>query len=142
MKPRQLQPIARNRRGGSRVPPPRNSRTETAGNRAPLTSVAREPNDGPSEPRSYYPAAFTFHAPDADSVCVAGTFNDWDAHCTPLERGIHGEWSGYLPLKPGRYEYRFVVDGVWCDDPAATASAPNPFGSTNAVLVVQEEPVL
>jgi 1,4-alpha-glucan branching enzyme len=88
---------------------------------------------------SYSPVAFTLIAPDAKHVYLAGSFNNWDTHCTPLSRGINGEWSGYLPLKPGHYEYRFVVDGVWKDDPDASASVPNPFGSTNSVLFVRKE---
>jgi hypothetical protein len=97
-------------------------------------------DDSPAlQPCSYFPVAFTLIAPDAKHVYLAGSFNNWDAHCTPLSRGINGEWSGYLPLKPGHYEYRFVVDGVWKDDPDASASVPNPFGSTNSVLFVREE---
>jgi hypothetical protein len=41
-----------------------------------------------------------------------------------------------VPLSPGRYEYRFVVNGEWVDDPKAKASVPNPHGGRNAVLVV------
>ena len=47
-----------------------------------------------------------------------------------------GQWAKELSLAPGRYEYRFVVDGQWVDDPAATELIPNPFGTPNAVLLV------
>ena len=47
-----------------------------------------------------------------------------------------GKWAKELALRPGRYEYRFVVDGEWVDDPAATELIPNLFGTANAVLVV------
>lgn len=93
-------------------------------------------------PYSCCPVAFTLIAPEAKQVSVAGSFNDWDAHCTPLSKGINGEWSGYLPLKPGNYEYRFVVDGVWQEDAVAPASVPNPFGSKNSVVTVQEDHAL
>jgi len=49
-----------------------------------------------------------------------------------------GEWTKELTLSPGRYEYRFVVDGEWADDPAAIELIPNPFGTANAVLIVAE----
>jgi hypothetical protein len=47
-----------------------------------------------------------------------------------------------LYLKPGRYEYRFVADGNWTDDPFGGAFVANPFGTRNSVLVVSggEEP--
>ena len=93
-------------------------------------------------PGSCCPVAFTLIAPEAKQVYVAGSFNDWDAHCTPLSKGVNGEWSGYFPLKPGTYEYRFVVDGVWNEDPAARASVPNPFGSNNSVVIVREDHAL
>jgi 1,4-alpha-glucan branching enzyme len=50
--------------------------------------------------------------------------------------GADSVWKVSLPLKPGRYEYRFVVDGEWTSDPNARESAINDFGSTNSVLVV------
>jgi len=48
-----------------------------------------------------------------------------------------GEWTKELVLPLGRYEYRFVVDGQWADDPAARELIPNPFGTANAVVEVR-----
>ena len=72
----------------------------------------------------------------AQEVCIAGSFNDWHPSVTPMVRLDDGKWAKELALPPGRYEYRFVVDGQWVDDPAATDLIPNPFGTPNAVLVV------
>ncbi len=69
-------------------------------------------------------------------VLVAGTFNGWRPEAGPLVRTEDGEWNIRLLLEAGQYEYRFVVDGVWVDDPRATQSAPNPHGSRNSVLRV------
>lgn len=74
--------------------------------------------------------------PDAQEVGIAGSFNDWHPSVTPMIRLGDGKWAKELALPPGRYEYRFVVDGEWVDDPAATELIPNPFGTPNAVLVV------
>ena len=77
-----------------------------------------------------------FIHPQASEVCIAGSFNDWHPNATPMILLGDGRWAKELTLPPGRYEYRFVVDGQWVDDPAAKETVANPFGGFNAVLVV------
>ena len=74
--------------------------------------------------------------PTARKVFVAGNFNDWRVDATPLQKAEEGEWVLNLALRPGTYEYRFVVDGQWCDDPLAKERVKNPHGGWNAVLRV------
>jgi 1,4-alpha-glucan branching enzyme len=74
--------------------------------------------------------------PGAQSVAIAGSFNDWHPTVTPMIALGEGRWRKELTLPPGRYEYRLVVDGQWVDDPAAKETVPNPFGGMNAVLNV------
>lgn len=81
--------------------------------------------------------ALKLRAPAAKEVCVAGSFNGWQVGATPLRFNHDGEWAGELSLTPGRYEYLFVVDGTWLNDPAARETAPNPFGGWNSVLSVK-----
>lgn len=78
---------------------------------------------------------FALNKPGARSVAIAGTFNDWDPKRTPLRKEANG-WRTTLWLPPGRYEYRFVADGEWMNDPRERDSSPNQFGATNSVLVV------
>ena len=78
---------------------------------------------------------FGFEAAHASSVGVAGTFNDWNAQRTPLKKE-GTSWKARLSLAPGRYEYRFVVDGQWLSDPCTKESAMNPYGSNNSVIRV------
>ncbi len=73
--------------------------------------------------------------PQARTVYVVGTFNNWDTKRTPMQKEGAG-WKATIPLAPGRYEYRFVADGQWLSDPSAKESVGNDFGSTNSVLVV------
>ena len=75
--------------------------------------------------------------PGARSVSVAGDFNGWNPDQTRLERTDGGVWTVTIPLKPGRYEYMFVVNGKqWIADPLAAEDAGDGFGSQNAVLDV------
>ena len=83
---------------------------------------------------------FTFHAPEAKSIHIAGNFNGWNASSHPLSQVKpsmgNGMWKGAVYLEPGVYEYRFIVDGVWHDDPDATEQWTNEFGSFNYVIWV------
>ena len=74
--------------------------------------------------------------PEAKSVFVAGSFNEWNP--VPLTRSNDGKWVGDLTGISGRHEYLFVVDGQWLPDPNARESVQNPFGGKNSVLIVSE----
>jgi hypothetical protein len=76
--------------------------------------------------------------PDAKTVCVAGSFNEWKPEKAPLVQKGNGRWVGDLSVNPGKYEYLFVVDGQWLPDPNAKEFVQNPFGGKNSVLTVSE----
>lgn len=80
---------------------------------------------------------FIFYAPMAQKVAVAGSFNDWDPSRHPLRKEPTGNWKTSLQLPPGRYEYRYYVDGTWHNDQRPVECVPNAFGSWNCVLEVQ-----
>jgi len=79
---------------------------------------------------------FNLHAPEAGRVCLAGDFNNWDVDNLLMKKDKKGTWEASFPLRPGRYEYRFRVDGVWHDDPKAHERVGNPFGSQNCLRIV------
>jgi chromosome partitioning protein len=75
--------------------------------------------------------------PRADSVFVAGDFNNWQGDKTPLQKlGDNGMWQIKMPLASGRYRYRLVVDGQWQQDPYNEKTELNPFGELNSVLEI------
>jgi 1,4-alpha-glucan branching enzyme len=80
---------------------------------------------------------FTYHAPEAQSVSLAGDFTAWTEKPVNLKKLKSGTWKATLPLETGRYEYRYVVDGLWCDDPECQMRVPNPHGSDNCVRDVE-----
>lgn len=77
------------------------------------------------------------YAPQAKRVSVAGSFNSWDTNALLAKKNKSGNWVVKAGLNPGRYEYKFVVDGSWINDPACKNCVPNSVGSTNCVLVVK-----
>jgi 1,4-alpha-glucan branching enzyme len=79
---------------------------------------------------------FTFRASAAKKVYLAGTFNDWNTKSMPMKKSKDGTWRIMLKLSPGRYEYKYFVDGMWAQDVPSTESTPNPFGTKNCVIDV------
>lgn len=79
---------------------------------------------------------FVFDAPYAQQVYLAGEFNSWSPTATLMEKGNDGIWRVKIKLKPGRYEYKFVIDGVWMEDPTNPNKVPDPYGGYNSVLSV------
>jgi len=61
---------------------------------------------------------FTFAAPAARQVSLAGYFNNWNPRATPMCRGVDGVWRVSVLIDPAHGEHQIYVDGVWHDDPA------------------------
>jgi len=81
---------------------------------------------------------FTSKFESARQVLVAGDFNNWSPMVTPMHRnGRPGEWTMKLPLLPGRYRYRLVVDGRWMTDPHNKYVEVNQFGELNNIVEVE-----
>lgn len=79
---------------------------------------------------------FHLEAPAAHSVKLAADFTDWEKYPVDMIRSGNGVWFTQVPLLPGNYSYRFIVDGQWRDDPRPAQRVPNPFGTVNAVMNV------
>jgi chromosome partitioning protein len=77
----------------------------------------------------------------ANDVRIAGDFNGW----VP-DKGVRSQidadgptrvWTKILQLPPGTYEYRYVVDGEWREDPENSDVVPSSVGGRNSILVVR-----
>lgn len=81
---------------------------------------------------------FVFHDDAASSVSVAGDFNEWDQLATPLQRDATGLWTTDVAVATtGRFEYKFIVNGRWLEDPSNGMKAPDNHGGLNSVLVIE-----
>jgi hypothetical protein len=89
---------------------------------APEASVLASEGE-PKKPRD---VVFRLEAPGAKAVLLGGSFNGFDAGEHPLARGKDGVWETMLPLGPGRYLYKFKVDGKWTLDPSNPDSTAPP----------------
>jgi len=84
-------------------------------------------------------AQFVGRFPNARSVHVVGTFNDWRRGTIALEDVRHdGVWTATVVLPTGTYEYMFVVDGErWVPDHLADRLVADDFGRENSVVIVR-----
>jgi 1,4-alpha-glucan branching enzyme len=101
---------------------------------------------------------FQHEAPSAQRVNLAGNFpdNQWVGTASSSGRfedtidlmyddGTHGDitagdgiWALVKNLKPGRYEYKYVIDrNSWITDPNAVESNDDGYGGKNSVLIVK-----
>ncbi len=83
---------------------------------------------------------FSFKAPQAQSVLLAGDFTGWQQAPVPMKKDKTGVWKKTMSLPAGHYEYRLLVDGQWQDDPECPNRQPNQFGGENCVCVVNSAP--
>ena len=82
--------------------------------------------------------SFSFEGPDARKVILVGDFNNWDPQKHAMKHNGKGTWNKTVMLAPGRYEYKFFVDGDWKIDPKNSQTCSNSFGTQNSVLNLKD----
>ncbi|MFH1278849.1 MAG: AAA family ATPase [Candidatus Eisenbacteria bacterium] len=82
---------------------------------------------------------FRLEAPGAKRVQVAGRFNDWNpARGEMSQDPISGAWSIRIRIPRGTYQYRYVVDGEWVEDPANERHEFSETGFRNSLVHIGE----
>lgn len=79
---------------------------------------------------------FSMQAGTANQVLLAGDFNQWSLKTHPMKKDDKGIWNRTLMLHPGNYEYKFIIDGQWHQDPENECTCPNCYGTLNSILRV------
>ncbi len=80
---------------------------------------------------------FTYSAPEAKDVFLAGEFNQWDIYSLPMKKDKKGVWKIKIKLPPGRYEYKFFADNGWVENLPDAELSFNLFGTQNFVTWVK-----
>ena len=81
----------------------------------------------------------TFHLKghgNAKKIILSGTFNDWTEDGYTMEH-IGDDWTISLRLKPGKYLYKFIIDGKWIIDPDNKLWEQNQYDTGNSVLWIE-----
>ena len=70
----------------------------------------------------------------ARNASLAGDFTGWK----PVRmRKQKGSFALTASVKPGRHQYKFLVDGQWVADPDGDSWAVSPIGTVNSLATVE-----
>ena len=83
--------------------------------------------------------SFTYKADGKPAhVNLFGSFNGWDRQQYPMsDKDSPGIFKITIPIEPGRYEYKFFVDGLEISDHANPDSISNGMGAYNSIIVIK-----
>ncbi|MBN1687828.1 MAG: AAA family ATPase [Candidatus Omnitrophica bacterium] len=68
----------------------------------------------------------------AEIVEIAGDFNQWIPEA--MQKRPNGLWQKVIPIHPGKYRYKFIVDGEWQIDPYQPVQRQNEYGTVDSYL--------
>jgi len=83
---------------------------------------------------------FRYYAPNAKAVYLAGEFNNWSPTKDVMKKDENGWWVINYSLKPGVYQYKFVIDGnIWHEDPDNPEKVDDNYGGFNSIITVTDD---
>ncbi|MGZ3940067.1 MAG: hypothetical protein ACXVBK_14955 [Flavisolibacter sp.] len=68
----------------------------------------------------------------AKKVMLSGSFNDWNPNALSMNAPDSG-WIAFVKLRPGKYWYKFIVDGNWVIDNDNQLKENDGQGNINSV---------
>ena len=82
---------------------------------------------------------FHYHDDSAESVFLAGDFNDWKTGVTQFAKCADGVWRAAIGCQPsGKYRYKFLVNGErWTEDTSHGLKEEDGFGGFHSILIVE-----
>lgn len=96
----------------------------------PVTLGPQEVSDG---------VLFTYYDPIAKDVQIVGDFSSWKPIKNTMTQDSGSKvWKIVLPLEPGKYQYKFIVDGSWKVDPHNPEVVSTDLGANNSLVVVSD----
>ncbi|MEW6555852.1 MAG: CsgG/HfaB family protein [Elusimicrobiota bacterium] len=92
----------------------------------------------PQETKNGIEFQFDETPPGTETVYLAGTFSDWSPTVHKMKKNKNGIWTVTIPLSHGRYQYKFVIDGIyWKEDPNNPDKTDDGYGGYNSVLEIK-----
>lgn len=116
------------RRGPSRLPKIEVEEPE------PVGEASSAPVQQVQKPRK---TTFRYYNPEAKEVKLVGDFTDWET--IPMNEDSRGDWRATVELIPGKYTYKFVLDGEWIKDPKNPETQSNGYGAESSIIEVEKQ---
>lgn len=82
---------------------------------------------------------FSVHSPDAKYISLVGDFNNWIDNRHPMSKNKYDVWSVTVPLRKGKYSYKFNLDGIWIIDKNSPEIVKDKMGDQRSLLEVPED---
>jgi chromosome partitioning protein len=80
--------------------------------------------------------SLVFKGAAGTDIRIAGDFNNWEPDRDVTTARHDDLLTKTLRVRPGRYQYRLIVDGEWRADPTNPHHVTNEYGEINSVLEV------
>ena len=89
----------------------------------------------PAESNAARSVEFAVDAPEEADVKIAGNFNGWSPEALTCSKS-NGKrrWCTSFSLKPGVYEYKYVINGKWMPDAGNKCGVDDRRGGKNSVI--------
>lgn len=79
---------------------------------------------------------------DGEEVTLVGDFNEWVPDRRVVSIPDAQRTIKFVQVPPGRYRYRWVIDGIWVEDSSNPNLVPSTMEGFDSVLEVEERPQL
>ncbi|MEM8863592.1 MAG: isoamylase early set domain-containing protein [Chloroflexota bacterium] len=77
----------------------------------------------------------------ASQINIVASFNNWSITETPMKIADSIGWEAKVKLKPGQYEFRYLInDSYWYNDWAADGYEPNRLQNADNCLLILDKP--
>jgi 1,4-alpha-glucan branching enzyme len=81
---------------------------------------------------------FRIYQPKASFVSLVGDFNYWNPENDLLAKGKDGIWRLQKKLYPGKYRYKYIIDGEWVPDTYNSSSGSDNSGEICSVIEISK----
>ena len=85
---------------------------------------------------------FKYYNLNAEKVFLVGSMNNWNTTASPMQKFDNGMWKIVLKLVPGKYSYKFIVDGEWLVDKENPIFEDDGYGGSNSIIEIDSNGII
>jgi 1,4-alpha-glucan branching enzyme len=80
---------------------------------------------------------FRIYNKSASLIAIVGDFNNWNPEHDLLTKGKNNVWTITKKLQPGKYRYKFIIDGKWTHDIYNNKNAADNTGGIASLIQIK-----